>query len=71
MLKNLSQDIRVIQGIGPRTAALFSRQGIHTVLDLLAHPSRVLRKPVTEVASIRNVGSWTSMAQLAAKTVAG
>lgn len=62
MFKNLSDDIAVIEGIGPKTAELFQQAKVRTIQDFMVKPCAFYHRKVKSIASINEVKQWQKMA---------
>ncbi|MFW2437849.1 MAG: hypothetical protein ACN4GR_00590 [Arenicellales bacterium] len=61
MLKNLNNDIEVVEGIGPKIASLLRNNNVNTLLDLIVRPSKFYHRIVSSVASADEVEAWRRM----------
>lgn len=62
MLRNLSRDVSVIEGVGPKTAARLSAVGVETLLDFVALPAADYHEALDGAASLAEIERWQAMA---------
>ena len=59
-------DLKLIEGIGPKISAVLQASGIHTFADLAETPGEVLRKILQETGMrLADPTSWSHQAELA------